>query len=181
MGIVLLGIAALNEVGMTGAVLQMTAHGLIAGAMFLLVGLLYDRTHTRNIQDYSSLVQVMPRFALFMTLTLLAAMGLPGSVGFIAELHVLIGGFLQWRGLMVFFSISILISAAYAMRTIGLLFTGPVKPQMQQIADLKTPEILAAGLLVVGIVLFGLWPAPMIELSAATITQMHQQISQRLL
>ena len=181
MGMVLLGIAALNEVGITGAVLQMTAHGLIAGALFLLVGLLYDRTHTRNIQDYSSLVQVMPRFALFMTLTLLAAMGLPGSVGFIAELHLLIGGFLQWGGLMVFFSMSLLISAAYAMRTIGLLFTGPVNPQMQQITDLKTPELLAAGLLVAGIVLFGLLPAPLIELSAATITQINQQISQRLL
>jgi len=181
MGIVLLGIATLNETGFTGAVLQMTAHGLIAGAMFLLVGLLYERTHTRNIQDYSSLVQVMPRFALFMTLTLLAAMGLPGSVGFIAELHTLIGGFQQWSGLMVFFSMGILISAAYAMRTIGLLFTGPVKPQMQQIADLKTPEILAAGLLVAGIVLFGLLPAPLIELSAATLAQMNKQISQRLL
>lgn len=82
---------------------------------------------------------------------------------------------------MVFFSIGILISAAYAMRTIGLLFTGPVKPQMQQIADLKTPEILAAGLLVAGIVLFGLLPAPLIELSAATLAQMNKQITQRLL
>ena len=82
---------------------------------------------------------------------------------------------------MVFFSMSILISAAYAMRTIGLLFTGPVKPQMQQIADLNTPEILATGLLVAGIVLFGLLPAPLIELSAATITRMNDQISQRLL
>jgi NADH-quinone oxidoreductase subunit M len=180
MGIVLLGIATLNEAGITGAVIQMVAHGLIAGALFLLVGLLYERTHTRNIQDYSSLVQVMPRFALFMTLTLLAAMGLPGSVGFIAELHALIGGFQQWGGLMVFFSMSILISAAYAMRTIGLLFTGPVKPQMQQIDDLKTPELLAAGVLVTGIVLFGLLPAPLIELSAATISQMNNQISQRL-
>mgnify|MGYP000376960677 FL=1 len=128
MGIVLLGIAALNETGLTGAVLQMSAHGLIAGAMFLLVGLLYERTHTRNIQDYSSLVQVMPRFALFMTLTLFAAMGLPGSVGFIAELHAVIGGYQQWGFLMVFFSLSILIGSAYAIRTIGLLFTGPVKP-----------------------------------------------------
>jgi NADH-quinone oxidoreductase subunit M len=76
---------------------------------------------------------------------------------------------------------SILISAAYAMRTIGLLFTGPVKPQMQQVADLKTPELLAAGLLVAGIVLFGLLPAPLIDLSAATILQMNNQISLRLL
>ncbi|MFA6162977.1 MAG: NADH-quinone oxidoreductase subunit M [Methylobacter sp.] len=181
MGIVLLGIATLNEAGITGAVIQMVAHGLIAGALFLLVGLLYERTHTRNIQDYSSLVQVMPRFALFTTLTLLAAMGLPGSVGFIAELHAIIGGFQQWGGLMVFFSASILISAAYAMRTIGLLFTGPVKPQMQHIEDLKTSELLAAGILVAGIVLLGLMPAPLIDLSAATVTQMNSLIGQRIL
>lgn len=181
MGIVLLGIAALNETGIAGAVLQMTAHGLIAGALFLLVGLLYERTLTCNIKDYSSLVQVMPRFALFMTITLLAAMGLPGLVGFIAGLYTFIGGFQKWGGLMVFFSMSILISSAFTMRTIGLLFTGPVKPQMQQIADLNAPEFLAAGALVAGIVLFGLLPAPLVELSAATIAQINNQISQRLL
>jgi NADH-quinone oxidoreductase subunit M len=180
MGIVLLGIVSMNETGLTGAVLQMTAHGLIAGAMFLLVGLLYERTHTRNIQDYSSLVQVMPRFAVFMTITLFAAMGLPGSVGFIAELHTFIGGFQQWGTLMIFFSISILVSSAYAMRTIGTLFTGPVKPQMQQIQDLRTPEILAAGLLVAGIVLFGLLPALLTDLSSATIAQMSSLINQRI-
>lgn len=187
MGIVLLGIATLNEAGITGAVLQMTAHGLIAGALFLLVGLLYERTHTRNIQDYSSLIQVMPRFTLFLTLTLLAAMGLPGSVGFIAELHTLIGSFRIFPsvgpslGLMVFFSVSVLIGAAYALRTISLLFTGPSKPQMQRLEDLSAPELLAAGILVSGIVLFGLLPAPLLELSAATISQMNAVISQRIL
>jgi NADH-quinone oxidoreductase subunit M len=180
MGVVLLGIAALNETGFTGAILQMTAHGLIAGALFLLVGLLYERTHTRNIQDYSSLVQVMPRFATLMTLTLLAAMGLPGSVGFIAELHTLIGGFQQWGGWMVFFSLSILISAAYAMRTIGSLFTGPVRPQMRDIADLKSLELMASGVLVGGIVLFGLLPAPLIELSTATVGKMLAVMGERL-
>jgi NADH-quinone oxidoreductase subunit M len=187
MGIVLLGIATLNEAGITGAILQMTAHGLIAGALFLLVGLLYERTHTRNIQDYSSLIQVMPRFALFMTLTLLAAMGLPGSVGFIAELHTLIGGFSSFPsvglgvGVMVFFSISILIGAAYAMRTVSLLFTGPIKAQMQHIEDLKAPEMLAVGILVTGIVFFGLKPTPLLDLSAATISQMNDVIRQRIL
>ena len=180
MGIVLLGIASLNEMGMTGAVLQMTAHGLIAGALFLLVGLLYERTHTRNIQDYSSLVQVMPRFAVFMSLTLLAAMGLPGSIGFVAELHTLSGGFQQWGGLMVFFSLSILICASYALRTMGLLFTGPVKPQMQQIADLNNFELIAAAILVVAIVGFGLIPAPLIDLSATSITQLNDVIQKRM-
>jgi len=181
MGIVLLGIASLNETGLNGAVLQMTAHGLIAGALFLLVGLLYERTHTRNIQDYSSLIQVMPCFALFMTLTLLAAMGLPGSVGFIAELHALIGGFQQWGALMVFFSLSLLIGAAYSIRTISLLFTGPVKPQMQQLEDLRIPELLAVGVLVTAIVVLGFLPTPLINLSAATIAHMHSIIKTRVL
>ncbi|TAK64145.1 NADH-quinone oxidoreductase subunit M [Methylobacter sp.] len=187
MGVVLLGIATLNETGITGAVLQMTAHGLIAAALFLLVGLLYERTHTRNIQDYSSLIRVMPRFAVFLTLTLLAAMGLPGSVGFVAELHTLIGSFNSFTslgmgmGVIVLFSVSVLIGAAYAIRTISLLFTGPEKSQMQQLEDLRVPELLAAGILVTGIVLFGLSPGPLLDLSAATIGQMNGVISQRIL
>jgi len=180
MGIVLLGIATLNEAGMVAAVLQMTAHGLVAGALFLLVGLLYERTHTRNIQDYSSLIQVMPRFALMMSLTLLAAMGLPGTVGFVAELYAFIGGFQQWTWVMVFFSMSVLVSAAYAMRTISLLFTGPVKPQMQQIEDLRAPELLATGLLAAGILFFGLLPGSLIGLSTATIAHMQSLISHSL-
>lgn len=179
MGIVLLGISTLNETGLTGAVLQMSAHGLIAGALFLVVGLLYDRTHTRNIQDYSSLVQVMPRFAFFTTITLLAAMGMPGTVGAVAELHAMVGGFERWGGLMVFFSLAILISTAYAIRTVGLLFTGPVKPQMKKIEDLRPHELLALGVLVVGIVLFGLLPASLIDLSTATISQMNGLIRLR--
>ncbi|MBN9123813.1 MAG: oxidoreductase [Nitrosospira sp. 56-18] len=180
MGIVLLGISTLNETGFIGAVLQMSAHGLIAGALFLVVGLLYDRTHTRNIQDYSSLVQVMPRFAFFTTITLLAAMGMPGTVGAVAELHAMVGGFQQWGGLMVFFSLAILISTAYAIRTIGLLFTGPVKPQMKQIEDLRPQESLALGILVSGIVLFGLLPASLIDLSTATLAEMNNLVRVRL-
>ena len=178
MGIILLDIATMNKTGLIGAVLQMTAHGLVAGAMFLLVGLLYERTHTRNILDYSSLVRVMPRFALFMTITLFAAMGLPGTVGFIAELHAFVGGFQQWGNLMILLGVSILIGTAYAMRTIGMLFTGPVKPQMRDIEDLKWYELTAASFLVVLIVLFGLWPAPLIDLSMATMNQMNGTISQ---
>ncbi|MFA5983617.1 MAG: NADH-quinone oxidoreductase subunit M [Methylococcaceae bacterium] len=177
MGIVLLGIASLNTTGITGAVLQMTAHGLIAGALFLLVGLLYERTHTRNIHDYSCLIQTMPRFAFLAIITLLAAMGLPGSVGFIAELHAFIGGYQQWGGLMLFFSLGILITSAYALRTIALLFTGPAKPQMLQVTDLKAVEVFAAGILVASILWFGLVPDSLIGLSSATIGRMHSQIS----
>ncbi|MDD5277166.1 MAG: NADH-quinone oxidoreductase subunit M [Methylovulum sp.] len=179
MGIVLLGIASLNEAGLNGAVLQMTAHGLIAGALFLLIGLLYQRTQTLDIQDYSSLLQVMPRFALMMILTLFAAMGLPGFVGFIAELYVLIGCMQKWQWLSVFFGISILITAAYLIRTLSLLFTGPVKPKMQALDDLRFSELLASGILVGGIVLLGLLPARWIDLSATTIAQFNNLIKQR--
>ncbi len=176
LGIVLLGIACLNETGLMGAVLQMTAHGFIAGAMFLLVGLLYERTHTRNIQDYSALIKITPRFAFLMTFVLLAAMGLPGTVGFIAELHALLGGFEQWGAWMVFFSLSILISAAYCMRTIGLLFTGTSQVAMEKVADLKNHELFAAGILVAGIVFFGLFPSRLINLSSITVGQMTKTI-----
>jgi NADH-quinone oxidoreductase subunit M len=181
MGVVLLGISTLTEIGFTGAVLQMTAHGLIAGALFLLVGLLYERTHTRNIQDYSSLVQIMPRFTLLMTLVLLASMGLPGTIGFIAEFHTLIAGFQQWGVLMVFFGMGMLITATYCIRTVGVLFTGPVRSAMQAIPDLQSAGLLAAWILVAGIVFFGLLPEALIKLSSATVSDLSNLIKQRLL
>jgi NADH-quinone oxidoreductase subunit M len=176
MAIVLLGIATLNEVGLTGAILQMTAHGLVAGALFLLVGLLYERTHTREIIDYSGLVRVMPRFAIFMTLTLFAAMGLPGSIGFMAELHALIGGFERWHGWMVLFLVSILIGATYITRTITQLFTGTARVQFSQIEDLRRHELFVAAVLVSGIVWFGLKPSALLGLSQTAIAQVVRQL-----
>jgi NADH-quinone oxidoreductase subunit M len=93
MGVVLLGIATLNVTGLTGAVMQMVAHGLTAGCSFLVVGLLYQRTHSRDLADYGSLLGRAPRFAFFIAFGLLAAIGLPGSAGFIAELHVLVAAY----------------------------------------------------------------------------------------
>jgi NADH-quinone oxidoreductase subunit M len=169
MGLVLLGIATLDRQGVTGAILQMSAHGLIAGALFLFVGLLYERTHRREIADYSALVKVMPKFAVFMTITLFAAMGLPGTLGFMAEFHILIAGFQQWPGLMVVFCISILISAAYVIRTLITLFSGTVMIELAKEDDLNNYELLAGGALVAGIVVFGFFPAPLIQLSSGAI------------
>ncbi|MDP1524435.1 MAG: NADH-quinone oxidoreductase subunit M [Rhodocyclaceae bacterium] len=171
MGVVLLGLASLNSAGFTGAVMQMVAHGLVAGALFLLVGLLYERTHTRDIGDYSSLVRVMPRFAFFMVLALTAAVGLPGTAGFVAELHVLIGGFGRWGGWVAVLSLSLLISAAYAFRTAGRLFTGPVSARMRDVADLSRAEMAAAGTLAVGIVAIGVFPAPALALMGASVAR----------
>ena len=170
MGVVLLGIATLNITGFTGAVMQMTAHGLVAGALFLLVGLLYERTKTRDIRDFSSLVRTTPRFAFFTILAFIAAIGLPGTAGFIAELHTLIGGFQQWGWLILALALGVMISAAYAIRTIGRLFTGPCRDGMGDITDLHNSEMLAAGLLTIGTVVLGVFPALLLQYVTPSVT-----------
>jgi NADH-quinone oxidoreductase subunit M len=175
MGVVVLGISTLNELGLMGATLQMSAHGLVAGALFLLIGLLYERTHTREIADYSSLVRQAPRFAVFTTLALLAALSLPGTAGFVAELHALTGGLARWGWWVLPLTFSVLISAAYAIRTIGRLFTGPVREEMQHVTDLRSHELAAAGVLVFGILAMWLVPAPLIGLVNASVSDLASQ------
>jgi len=177
MGIVLLGIAALNIAGLTGALLQMLAHGLVAGALFLLIGLLYERTHTRDVNDYSSLMQVTPRFAFFTSLALLAGMAIPGTAGFIAELHVIIGSYETWGWIILLVSAGMLVTAAYSVRTIGRLFTGPVHSRMRDLQDLQPLELTAAGVLAAGIVLIGIVPRPALDLMAVSIMQLGTAIS----
>jgi NADH-quinone oxidoreductase subunit M len=172
MGVVLLGLAALNTAGLTGAVMQMVAHGLVAGMLFLLVGLLNQRTQTRDIGDYSSLVRSMPRFAFFMVLALTASIGLPGTAGFIAELHALVGGYARWGGWVLLLSVSVLIGAAYAFRTVGRLFTGPATASMQALPDLTRAEMAAAGLLAAGIVGIGFYPGPAVTLVGTSVARL---------
>ncbi|MEW8557874.1 MAG: NADH-quinone oxidoreductase subunit M [Candidatus Thiodiazotropha sp.] len=172
MGVVLLGIAALNLAGLHGALMQMVAHGLVAGSLFLLIGLLYERTKTREVTDYSSLVRVMPRFAFFTTLAFVAAVSLPGTAGFIAELNALIGGFARWGWVAALLTIGVLLSAAYAVRTISQLFTGPVRPGMQDVEDLRPTELLAAGTLAAATLLLGFMPTPVLNLVNASALQL---------
>src|SRR5690606_11254895 len=96
-----------------------------------------------EVSDYGALVRVMPKFAMFMTLALLAAMGMPGSVGFVAELHTIVAGFERWGWWMTLFGVGVLVSAAYALRTIEWLFAGPVRPELSRITDLAQREMLA--------------------------------------
>ncbi|MBF0425379.1 MAG: NADH-quinone oxidoreductase subunit M [Magnetococcales bacterium] len=162
MGVVLLGIAALNTTGFVAATFQMLAHGLVSGALFLLVGAVYERSHSRDIADYSALARVMPHMAFFLVLSFVAAVGLPGTAGFIAELHTLIAGFGHWGAWMALISLGMMISAAYAIRTMGTLFSGKVSERMQDIKDMTRPEWLAAGLLSLGTLGLGVLPGPVL-------------------
>ncbi len=166
MGLVLLGIATLNVTGLTGAVVQMVAHGLTAGTLFLVVGLLYQRTHSRDLADYGSLPGKAPRFAFFVAFGFLAALGLPGSAGFIAELHVLIGGYARWGGWVILLGLAMLIGAAYSLRVIGRLC---LKGPRMALPDMTRTEAVAAGLLATGIVVLGVWPAPLLDLVAGSV------------
>lgn len=177
MGVVLLGIATLNAAGLTGAMMQMVAHGFVAGILFLLIGLLYERTGTRNINHYSSLVQVTPRFAFFTCLAFVGAVGMPGTAGFIAELHTIIGGFERWGWYIVILSIGVMISAAYAIRTVGRLLTGPVRPEMQKLKDLNPVELLSVSTLAAGIIFIGVFPATVLHFFAASVTQLSNMFS----
>ena len=174
MGVVLLGLAALNSAGLTGAVMQMVAHGLVAGALFLLIGLLYQRTHTRDLADYACLVRVMPRFAFFTILAFIAAVGMPGTAGFVAEIHALVGGFERWGAWMVVLSLAVVISAAYAVRTVGRLFAGTASARMQGLPDLTRGELVAATVLTAGSFAIGLYPSPLLYLIAASVGRYAQ-------
>jgi NADH-quinone oxidoreductase subunit M len=168
MGVVLLGVATLNVTGLTGAVVQMVAHGLTAGLLFLIVGLLYQRTHSRDLADYGSLPGRAPRFAFFIAFGLLAAIGLPGSAGFIAELHALVGGYARWGAWVILLGLAMLIGAAYSLRVIGRLC---LKGRTMELTDMTRTETLAAGILAASIVVLGVWPAPLLDLIAGSVGQ----------
>jgi len=169
MGVVILGISTLNAAGMSGALYQMVAHGLVAGALFMLIGLLYERTHTRDINDYGSLIRITPRFAFFMILAFVGGVGLPGTAGFVAELQVLVGGFRAWGWMIVLLSLGVLITATYSIRTVKQLYTGPVRLDMQQVEDMRPLEMLAAGMLVAGMLGLGFYPLPLLDLISAKV------------
>ncbi|WP_298609938.1 NuoM family protein [uncultured Thiothrix sp.] len=169
MGVVMIGIAALNENGLMGAAYQMVAHGLVAGALFMLIGLLYERTHTRDINDYGSLLRATPRFAVLIILALVGGVGLPGTAGFIGELHALIGGFERWGWLVAVLSLGMLITATYSLRTVKQLYTGPVNLSMQQVPDLKPLELAAGGILVAGTLLLGFYPLPLLNVLLSSL------------
>lgn len=172
-GFVLFGIAALNLMGMKGAVIQMFSHGIMTGLFFALIGMVYERTHTRMISDMGGLARVMPWLAVSFYAAGLASLGLPGFAGFIAESHVFFGGFfgnpwtdLFWmRFLTLLATCSIVVTAVYVLRGLGKVFLGPVQNlHFLELKDATITERLSTGTLVATLLIVGLFPGPLIEL-----------------
>jgi NADH-quinone oxidoreductase subunit M len=179
MGFVTMGIFAANTQGVQGAVYQMVSHGLVSGALFLCVGVVYDRTHSLTIADYGGLVQRMPLYAVAFMLFTLANVGLPGTSGFVGEFLTLIGTF-QANNLVAFFaSFGVILSAAYALYLYRRVIFGVIeKANLRTIVDLAPREIatlLPLGLLVV---YYGVHPQPIIDVSAASIDSLLRGFEQ---
>ena len=171
MGYVLMGLAAMNEVGVSGAVMQMFSHGVMTALVFLLIGALYDQSHTRDIKDYGGIGRVMPWWVVFYTIAGLANVGLPGLSGFTAEFHIFVGVFQSYPaifgGLAIF---AAALAAAYMLRMFSIVFFGPFNPRWQDLKDLRPLEAMGGVTLIAGIVLMGVWWAPFTERVANTVT-----------
>ncbi|MYD66713.1 MAG: NADH-quinone oxidoreductase subunit M [Chloroflexi bacterium] len=163
MGYVFLGLGTLNLIGMSGAVLQMFAHGVMTALFFLLIGALYDQSHDREITHYSGLAKQMPIWAVFFVIAGLASFGLPGLSGFIAEVHIFIGAFRAYPivgGLAV---LTAAITATYLLRMFARTFFGEADPRWSGIGEITWAERAGATVLSISIFALGLWPAPWID------------------
>jgi NADH-quinone oxidoreductase subunit M len=160
MGYVLLGMSALGTVGLTGAGMQMFTHGVITGLLFVMVGLVYDRTHTRRISDLSGLAHQMPVIAVVMIIAGLASLGLPSLAGFVSEVTVFLGTFGKYGLLTVMAVIGILLTAGYILWMIQRVFYGERNPRWADLGDATAWWERAALVAMVGvIVLIGIYPA----------------------
>ncbi len=172
MGFVLVGIAALNTIGFTGALLMMLTHGIITGALFFLVGVIYERAHTRELTEFGGLAARVPVYSALMSLALLASMGLPGLAQFVSELQVLIGAFQRWGLWILIAGAGILVTAAYTLHTIGKMFMGPLNPKWATLQDIRGRELVAVVPLAVLMLILGLFPSVALGMMTATLTQM---------
>ena len=173
MGFVTMGIFAVTIQGIAGGIFQMISHGLVSAALFLCVGVIYDRMHTREIAAYGGLVNRMPLYAAVFMVFTLANVGLPGTSGFVGEFLSLIGTFKVNSTVASLATLGTILSAAYALWLYRKVIFGTLtKPNLARIKDLDYREIIALAPLVALTLLFGIYPKPVLDLSAASVAQL---------
>jgi NADH-quinone oxidoreductase subunit M len=173
MGFVTMGIFAGTMQGVAGGVFQMVSHGIVSGALFLCVGIVYDRMHTREIAAYGGLVNRMPMYALVFMVFTMANVGLPGTSGFVGEFMTLVGTYKVSLPTAVAASLGVILSAGYALWLYRkVVFGAMTKPSLASIKDLTFREGLTLFPLVVLTILFGVYPKPVLDMSAASVQQL---------
>lgn len=164
MGYVLLGISAMNSVGFSGAAFQMFTHGTITGLLFVMVGYVYERTHTRQISEMSGLMHYLPKGGIIMVIAGLASLGLPGLSGFVAELAVFLGALEPHPVATILGILGVVLSSGYILWTLQRVFQGPPRKEWQHLRDSTAwYEWLAIAALLIPIILFGVYPALLAE------------------
>jgi len=178
MGFVTLGFFIFNEIGVAGGIVQMISHGFVSGAMFLCIGVLYDRLHSREIADYGGVVNSMPKFAAFAMLFFMANCGLPGTSGFTGEWMVILGTVKVnfWLGLLA--ATALITGAAYSLWMYKRVYFGKAThAAVQGMADIDARETLMLALLVVPVLAMGLYPKPFTDVMQVSVTELLRHVA----
>ena len=184
LGFVMAGIFAINYQGIDGGILQMVNHGLATGALFLMVGMIYERRHTRLMEDFGGLAAVMPVFAVFLTVIVFSSIGLPGTNGFVGELLILVGVFKANVPVAVLATTGIVLGAVYMLRMLQKVILGRVRhADNERLDDLNYREVLTLVPILVLIIWIGVYPRPFLRLTSAgtahlveTVRSKHHQL-----
>ena len=179
MGFVTLGFFIFNDLGVSDGIVQMIAHGFVSAAMFLAIGVLYDRVHSREIADYGGVVNTMPKFAAFALFFAMANAGLPGTAGFVGEWMVILGAVKAnfWVGMGA--ATALILGAAYTLWMYKRVYLGPVgNDHVKELTDINGREFLVMSLLAVAVLAMGLYPKPFTDVMDASVANLLQHVSQ---
>ena len=178
MGFATLGFFLFNQMALEGAMVQMISHGFISGAMFLAVGVLYDRLHSREISDYGGVAKVMPKFTFFAVLFAMANAGLPGTSGFVGEFLVILGAFQVSGWLAAAAALTLILGAAYTLWMVKRVMFGAVdKESVAGLLDLNRREIIFMSILAVFTLAVGLWPGPLLDVMRVTLENLLEHVA----
>ena len=178
MGFVTLGFFVFNTAGLEGAIVQMISHGFVSGAMFLCIGVLYDRMHTRQIADYGGVINVMPRFVTLFLLFSMANSGLPATSGFVGEFSVILGAVKHnfWVGLLA--ATSLILAASYSLWMFKRIAFGDIaNDQVRAMPDLSSREFFILGVMAIMVLFMGLYPKPFTDVMHASVDALLQHVS----
>ena len=179
MGFVTLGFFIFSELGVSGGIVQMISHGFISGAMFLCIGVLYDRVHSREIADYGGVVNTMPKFAAFAVFFAMANSGLPGTSGFVGEWMVILGTVKANFWLAALAATALIFGAAYNLWMVKRVYFGEAaNAQVKALIDIDGREFLMLALLAVAVMWMGLYPKPFTDVMHVSVTQLLQHVAQ---
>lgn len=179
MGFVSLGFFMFNTAGIEGAIIQMISHGFVSGAMFMCIGVLYDRMHSRRIADYGGVISVMPKFVTFFVLFSMANSGLPATSGFVGEFYVIMGAvdYHFWIGLLA--ATSLILGASYSLWMVKRVAFGEMKnPQVSQMSDINSREYAVLAILAVFVLFMGVYPQPFTEVMHVSVQQLLEHVAQ---